>query len=258
LAGCGAEPFLVQVQLEADASGNQSAGSGGANGSLPYIPSSIGSGGAIYQNDAGAGDLVPPSPPAVTPGGSGGSTADALTDAGGAGGSGDAGASRLDGLGGISGTGGAPTVDGCARSNWTIDATMLCNTASCVNIPLSQKEPKYAIDGDMITRYTSGRPQGSNGPETVTLTFPHNVKVGGLRLRTSKAGDGAAAIRIQYAATGTIFTDFTPAVSSAGGDDLTIIFPATTSMKALRITQTGMKTGPWWSIHELTLSACQN
>jgi hypothetical protein len=204
-------------------------------------------------------------------GSSGSGSGGGATDGGGTGGVGTGGASGTGGMAGATGTGGGSggqagagtggsggsTVDGCARANWTITATVLCDTPNCVNIPARYKDPKYAIDGDSDTRYTSGRPQGTAGQEKVVLTFPKSVTIGGLQLMTSAPGDGAAAYKVEYATTGTNFVGFSPAVAGNGSDDIRLTFPPT-AMKALRITQTGSKADTWWSIHELVVMGCLN
>lgn len=152
--------------------------------------------------------------------------------------------------------GGAPAVGGCDRADWTFTPSALCDTAACTGIPATQRDPAGAIDGDRSTRYTSGRYQGSAGPESVTLTFGHTVTLAGLNLFTSALGDGPASYEVEYATTGTNFVAFNPPVAGTGSDDLSISFPAR-AMNAVRVTQTGSKPW-WWSIHELTLLGCAN
>jgi hypothetical protein len=152
--------------------------------------------------------------------------------------------------------GGAPAVNGCDRADWTFTASALCDTAACAGIPATQRDPAGAIDGDASTRYTSGRYQGSAGPESVTLMFGHAVTLAGINLFTSALGDGPASYAAEYATTGTDFVAFSPPVAGTGSDNLSISFPAR-AMTAVRVTQTGSKAW-WWSIHELTLLGCAN
>jgi len=151
---------------------------------------------------------------------------------------------------------GAPAVNGCDRANWTFTASALCDTTACANIPTAQKDPAGAIDGDLSTRYTSGRFQGGAGPESVTLMFGYTVTLGGINLFTSAVGDGPASYEVEYATTGTNVVAFSPPVTGTGSDNLTISFPVR-AMTAIRVTQTGSKPW-WWSIHELTLIGCSN
>jgi hypothetical protein len=220
--------------------GTGGAGSGGSGGML-------GTGGAGSGGAVGSGGTI-------GTGGSGGRAPDGGT----AGSGGASGTGGANGTGGASGTGGTPAIDGCNRSTWTIKPSTLCDTAACTNISAGSKDPSFAIDGDLGTRYTSGRPQGSAGAETVVLTFPHSVTLTGIHLVTTSAGDGPANYKVEFATTGTNFIDFAPAAAAAGADDLTVKFPAATAMKAFRITQTGSKAVSWWSIHELTLTGCTN
>src|SRR5258708_2492531 len=104
--------------------------------------------------------------------------------------------------------GGAPAANGCDRADWTFTVSAPCDTAACTGIPATQKDPAGAIDGDASTRYTSGRFQGSAGPESVTLVFGHTVTLAGLNLFTSALGDGPAAYELEYASTGTNFVAF--------------------------------------------------
>lgn len=238
-----AEGFRSSMQTTGVDGGSGGQGSGGDNGSGgsvdPGTGGDIGSGGDFGGT---GGDLQPPMDAAVdTPGtaGSGG-----MTGTGGSGGKsgsgGTTGTGGMMGSGGVMGSGGAPAVDGCAHANWTFTVSTLCDTADCANMAANLKDPPYAIDGNLNTRYTTGRAQGSAGQENVVLTFPHTVTLTGIHLQTNN-GDGPANYRVEYATSGTTFVAFNPAVAGAGSDDLTITFPATT-MKAFRVTQTGNKT----------------
>jgi hypothetical protein len=96
------------------------------------------------------------------------------------------------------------------------------------------------------------------GGEYVVIAFGSAVKISGMNIMTTSAGDGAKAYQLQYSTNGTTFTPFTPDVAGTGGDNITITFPAT-SMRAIKIIQTGKVTGTatsWWSIHEITVAGC--
>jgi len=214
-----------------------SGGVGGTGGETIGSGGSVGSGGAI-----GTGGNV----------GSGG----AVGTGGSVGSGGAVGTGGSVGSGGT-GTGGAVTVDGCQQSLWSLSVNTLCDTPACTGIPASQEAPPYAIDGNSSTRYTTGRPQGSAGAESVILKFPHTVTISGVHLVTSSIGDGPSSYRLQYSTDGTNFSVFNPPVSGRGADDLLISFPAKT-LKSLQILQTGSKTYNWWSIHEMTTVGCTN
>lgn len=216
-AACtGAEPFRASSNIATpDGSADLlvvNAGSGGTGGS--FDPGS-GSGGGTMTGDEvgngpGSGGTTTGSGGAAGVTGSGG-----MVGAGGAAGSGglagSGGAAGSAGMTGSGGAGGAAAVDGCDRSQWTVSASKPCDTAACVSIAPQLKDAQYAIDGNMtMTGYSSGRPQGSAGPETFTVTFPVAISATGVHLFTSSANSGPASYRIEYATNGTTFNPFNP------------------------------------------------
>jgi F5/8 type C domain-containing protein len=149
----------------------------------------------------------------------------------------------------------APVItDPCDHRAWTFTPSVVCTTA-CTAMADGQKLPANAIDGDTTTRYTTGITQGSKGPEVVILSFPQNVTLTGLNLFT-KSGDGPIAYLVESSLDGANFSYFMPSAAGPGSDNLTVTFPAATKLRALRITQTGVKKTNWWSIHELTVKGC--
>ncbi|HEX4403531.1 MAG TPA: discoidin domain-containing protein, partial [Polyangia bacterium] len=144
--------------------------------------------------------------------------------------------------------------DPCDHRTWTFTPSIVCTTA-CVAMADGQKLPANAIDGDTTTRYTTGISQGSKGPEIVILTFPQDVSLTGLNLFT-KSGDGPITYVVESSLDGANFSYFVPSAAGPGSDNLTVTFPAATKLRALRITQTGVKKTNWWSIHELTVKGC--
>jgi hypothetical protein len=146
-------------------------------------------------------------------------------------------------------------VDPCVRRNWTFIPKFVCDTAACQDVPPSAKNPFGAIDGMPDTRYTSGRMQGSAGPENVVLQLPRLASLTGLTLLTT-SGDGPATYLVEYSLDGTTFQGFQPPVFGAGSETTAIAFPSTT-MLAVRVTQTGVKTTNWWSINELNVVGCE-
>jgi hypothetical protein len=145
-------------------------------------------------------------------------------------------------------------VDPCVRRNWTFIPKFLCDTPLCQDVPPSAKNPFNAIDGMPDTRYTTGRPQGSAGPENVVLQLPRLASLTGLTLLTT-SGDGPATYLVEYSIDGVRFQGFQPADFGAGSETTAIAFPATT-MLAVRVTQTGVKPTNWWSINELDVVGC--
>lgn len=145
-------------------------------------------------------------------------------------------------------------VDPCVRRNWTFIPRFLCDTALCQDVPPSAKNPFNAIDGMPDTRYTTGRSQGSAGPETVVLQLPRTASLTGLTLLTT-SGDGPSTYLVEYSLDGATFEGFQPPVFGAGSETTAIAFPATTLL-AVRVSQTGVKTTNWWSINELNVVGC--
>ncbi|HSZ83936.1 MAG TPA: discoidin domain-containing protein, partial [Polyangia bacterium] len=146
------------------------------------------------------------------------------------------------------------TTDPCDHRTWTFTPSVVCTTA-CAAMPDGQKLPANAIDGDTTTRYTTGISQGSKGPEVVILSFPQNVTLTGLNLFT-KSGDGPFSYLVESSLDGANFSYFMPSAAGLGSDNLTVTFPSATKLRAMRITQTGVKKTNWWSIHELTVKGC--
>jgi hypothetical protein len=144
--------------------------------------------------------------------------------------------------------------DPCDHRTWTFTPSVVCTTV-CVAMADGQKLPANAIDGDTTTRYTTGITQGSKGPEVAILSFTQNVTLTGLNLFT-KSGDGPITYLVESSLDGAKFSFFMPSAAGPGSDNLTVTFPAATKLRALRITQTGVKKTNWWSIHELTVKGC--
>ena len=145
-------------------------------------------------------------------------------------------------------------VDPCVRRNWTFIPKFLCDTPACQDVPAAAKNSFGAIDGMPDTRYTTGRMQGSSGPENVVLQFPRLTSLTGLTLLTTR-GDGPATYLVETSLDGITFAGFQPPAFGAGGETTSISFPPTT-MLAIRVTQTGVKTTNWWSINELNVVGC--
>ncbi|HEY2903990.1 MAG TPA: discoidin domain-containing protein [Polyangia bacterium] len=144
----------------------------------------------------------------------------------------------------------------CDHVTWTFVPNFLCDTPECVPLPADQKDPAGAIDGDLATRWTSGRSQGSGGvAETVTVTFAAPVTIRGISLLTTVADDGPAAYRVEHSEDGVAFTGFNPPLAGAGSDTLTIQLPVAATTHAVRVVQTGGKTHGW-SINELSTVGC--
>jgi F5/8 type C domain len=262
MAGDGTAGASVNPTGDAGSNGT---GSGGASGGTAGDPS--GAAGAGDPDDAGAAGATG-SAGASEAGatGTGGASVTPTGSAGASGGSaGKSGGSAGAAAGGADGgadaheagttTPDAPVItDPCDHRTWTFTPSVVCTTV-CVAMADGQKLPANAIDGDTTTRYTTGITQGSKGPEVAILSFTQNVTLTGLNLFT-KGGDGPVAYLVESSLDGANFSFFMPSAAGPGSDNLTVTFPAATKLRALRITQTGVKKTNWWSIHELTVKGC--
>jgi hypothetical protein len=259
-----------------------SGGAAGATGSAGATPA-----GEAGDNGTAGGGLAGGAPGGTAPGTAGAGDPDDAGEAGavGSAGVGDAGATGTAGAGGnpAGGAGAAgggsgaaaggadggadahdagttlpdapPAItDPCDHRTWTFTPSVVCTTA-CAAMADGQKLPANAIDGDTTTRYTTGISQGSKGPEIVILSFPQNVTLTGLNLFT-KSGDGPMAYLVEWSLDAANFSYFMPSAAGPGSDNLTVTFPGATKLRAMRITQTGVKKTNWWSIHELTVKGC--
>jgi hypothetical protein len=226
------------------AGGMTGAGGAAGAGGRPGTGGVSGRGGAMGSGGAGSAGMVDAGR-VDTGGGSGGrpATPDAPLEA-----------SSLDVSPPPVDMGPPPNPMACMKSTWVADANTLCTAGQCLSMLPSRKEPKYAVDGDVDTRYTSGSPQGSRGAETLTITFPSPISFTGVTI-VSQVGDGAAAYRLESSDDGETFRAFAPPVEGNGSDNIVVTFAART-MKALRIVQSGTKSVPWWSVHEVSVAGC--
>lgn len=211
----------------------------------------------------GGGSFVVPS--GGQPSGGGGAGGASGGAGGQAAGGGGAGGASGGGAGGQQAAGGsAPvcpanfamngsTTGNCGYATWSIEATAVCDGTPQCNFDETQRLPQYAIDGDPVSRYTSGGIQ--TGTEEVVVTFGGTVTVSGVKLAAS-AGDGPAGFAAEYSTDGNTFMAFDPPVAGKGADSLCIAFPEATAMQAVKIKQTGTTPVAWWSILEITLDGC--
>ena len=223
-------------------------GAAGAGGDTQDPTGTAGASGGDTAGTAGGGD-------AGTSGAAGTSgSAGANGDAGASGGAGGA-----DGDAGTTSDAGAvveagPPINGCDRSAWTFTPSVVCTTA-CAGMTAAQKLPANAIDGDMSTRYTTGIDQGTKGPESVVLSFAAPVSITGITLYAKATTDFPVMYRVESSTDGLTFVGFTPPVEGPGLTTLNLPFPARTTLRAVRVTQTGTGTH-WWSINEMNVVGC--
>jgi hypothetical protein len=182
-----------------------------------------------------------------------------------AGGAGGAGGSTTPCTMGATGGAGGGTGSACAHAMWTFTPSVMCTAGNpacgfCGNQMTGTCAPKNAIDGSTATRFTDGQAQGGVG-ENFVLSFAAPVSVTGIKLdSTGFATDATTAYLVEYSLDGTTFQGWCPAVSGMGAGVTTdIMFPARISVKALRVSQTGVVADghSWWSISEVTLDGCQ-
>jgi hypothetical protein len=130
----------------------------------------------------------------------------------------------------------------------------------CGNQTTGTCAPKNAIDGMAGTRFTDGQAQGGVG-ENFVLSFAAPVSITGVKLDSSgNPTDATTAYLVEYSLDGTNFLTWCPQVAGMGAGPVTdITFPARISVKALRVSQTGVVADghSWWSLSEVTLDGCQ-
>ena len=110
-------------------------------------------------------------------------------------------------------------------------------------------DTNLAIDGDTDTRWST---RGSQRPgQTFTLDLGDTENVNQVFLNSLlNPNDGPAGYNLAISTNGRNFN--TVATGSNGGGLTVIDFP-TESARYIRITQTGSKSGNWWSIHEISV-----
>jgi hypothetical protein len=233
------------------------AGGQGTAGSTQGTAGASGSGGGTAGTGGTGGDQG-----TAGASGSGGGTAGAGGTGGAGGGAGVCVPGTTTGAGG--GTGNA-----CANTMWTFTPNNICMNppnASCgfcgggATGLTGSCAPKNAIDGSTTTRYTSGEAQV--GGENFVLAFAAPVSVTGIKLDSSGSiSDVATSYLVEYSLDGTTFQTWCPPVAGMGDANTginDIAFPARTTVKALRVTQTGTSAAAkWWSLQEVTVDGCQ-
>jgi hypothetical protein len=233
--------------------------SAGTTGSAGDTAGTTGAAGTGLTGTAGASGTTGT---AGAGGGTAGDTGATAGTTGTAGASGTTGTAGASGTTGTAGTG-ASNAMACSETGglWAFTPNTMCTggNPSCgfCNANPGACAPAGAIDGDATTRYTSGQTQ--NGTEFFTLDFGATVSITGITLDdTASPKDFPIMYKAEYSTDGTTYVGFTPAVTGAGAITTAITFPKT-SMRSIKISQTGMVTAPatsWWSIHEITVQGC--
>jgi hypothetical protein len=89
----------------------------------------------------------------------------------------------------------------------------------------------------------------------VTIAFPSTISGAGVWLY-APLDDWPAMYLVEISTDGATFTGLMPPAAGVGSSNLTVMFAAPVQMRALRITQTGLKPLSWWSINEMNVLNC--
>jgi F5/8 type C domain len=271
--GCGTEPIDARPRKVSKGvdSGTPSTG-GGAGDDIVVGGNSTGVGGTSSATGSGSGGGSGSAAPGT--GGSGGGNAGSIGDAGGGGGMATAGGAGAGGSGmagsaagaggsgmagsaaGAAGAGGSPVGGtacsaacmqgtGCPVNTCWIPSASPVPPSNFMQIPDTQLQPSYAIDGNEGSRYSTGEP--GNGDEWFEVDLCRATMVAGINVYTAAATDVATGYIVQVSTNGTTWTDVltsnTPQTQRAA---LTF---TPVSARYVRYKQTGQMVH-WWSIQE--------
>ena len=242
------------------------ASEGGASGSNGGSESTGGDsaadGGASFGGTAGTGGAIDGTAGQRSSGQGGGGigggaagTGAAGTGAGGTtgGGGGSGGSSAGNGAAGKGGSannagagGSTPSIDPCDRSNWKVSAS-----GSSLNPGYLYNPPIQAIDGDLMTRWSTGTDLVGGEWFLVDLgaSAAHLSEM--VINVTNSPDDYAVSYKLEVSRNGQSYTQ----VATGAGAVVTKIDFTDTSARYLKVTQLGSRSG-WWSIDELTVT-CQ-
>jgi hypothetical protein len=196
------------------------------------------------------------------------STAGTDTGGGGGGGSGAgtggaAGTTTGGTSAGMAGTGGTPVVGdfpaGCpapvgAHTGTAFARTCFSITASsCAATTANMDPPAKALDGDEMTRWSTGAVMDSSIKFTFTVDLGSAVMVSGVTATTKNGPnampDGPPQIEVSTSPDGNAFT---PVACGDTGASIDVGFAATNA-RYVRLVQHGVAAGNWWAIHELNV-----
>ena len=231
--------------------GGDSGGSGGSpNGGKGGNPSP--SGGAGTGGSSGAGGSAGKGGmggSGGTVGSEGGSGEEGGSD-GAAGEAGSGGMGGSAGTGGSAGSGGSSPVQTCAmrpipaKSSWDLEASH--SRTGGTPEPVAN-----AHDGDLTTRWSTGKDQ--EGDEWLQIDFGVEVQISRLTLVLETSGDDYPRMYETRISNTAMNTAAIPRLTGAGMADTDTImnFPDGTRGRYILISQKGMATALWWSIHEI-------
>lgn len=121
------------------------------------------------------------------------------------------------------------------RSSWKVSASVNTSNATA------------AIDGNATTRWYTGGPQTTG--QWFTIDFGNPEKIEQILLNVEESpGDSPQKYQLFVSDNGTDW--YGPGASGSGADVMTVVSFPTTTVRYVRIVQTGSK-GNWWSIHEV-------
>jgi F5/8 type C domain-containing protein len=190
-------------------------------------------------------------------GGSGGVAGSAIgggNGGGGAGGGAGAGGVQSDGGGGGGNAGAVDAGMGGRRSDAGVvcGATIPPKSTWVATASVNGSLAPLAVDADTRTRYTTGRSQA--GDEWLQVDFGITATIDEVTLDTSSSNDYPAHWQVRLS--GTSVNLAAPVVVEGDGTSPNIVirFPATARGRYLLISQTGVNSAHWWSVHELGAS----
>ena len=137
-----------------------------------------------------------------------------------------------------------------ARSTpWTLTELAIFNPKEWkLSASHGNRETPAAIDGNIKTRYSTGQPQKPG--MWFQIEFPEAIPVRKITLDTTPSkSDWPQKYELIYSADGTTWSE--PILRAVGDHPITTMRFDPVQAKKLRITQTGSKSGLFWSIHEL-------
>ncbi|HWZ91262.1 MAG TPA: discoidin domain-containing protein, partial [Polyangiaceae bacterium] len=134
-----------------------------------------------------------------------------------------------------------------AMSTWTVTAS----NSSPADIPA------HAIDGDLTTRWSSGKDQA--GDEWLQLDFSADVTVTKVTLKLgTNTNDYPRTYKTRLTDTPNNLAATAQVMGNGqSGVDTAMTFSAPTTGRYLLITQGGTATGLWWSVAEIS-AECTN
>lgn len=139
-------------------------------------------------------------------------------------------------------------------TSWELNpASMLSRDGWKATASANNQEAQQAIDGDESSRWSTGSVQKTG--QWLSIDMRQAQTFNTLILDTSNSkDDGPASYKVEVASKAGDWKEV--ASGSNGGAVLVVSFPIQTA-RYLRITQTGSKSGNYWSVHELYIAKAE-